>query len=277
MRTARAHFEACLRLAREHGLGVVEMGHVFMPPICAYLADPGPNVRTMADAAVSRARTAGIARAELLALIVAIDIRILAGDAAAAEEAMAAIEILRRRIGSTRFDCEIAYNRARLLMLAGDAAGVRELLPRRVEDVPATTLGYIGAPLLGLAAWAASRLERVSSPDRGRRGGARRGRSSATVTSGSDSTRPRPRSASVDGTSRPPRPPRSRAFTAAEPLGWAELVAERAEFLARLGARDGTPVTPRRPPRLSARLAAADMHALVPALQAAVASPVREF
>ncbi len=267
MRSAHKHFTACQKLAREHGLGLVEMAHGFMAAFSHWFADPGPDALALSDAAASRAAEAGNARSELVALTVRADLHLAAGmlDEARADTARC-IELV-DLLGAPQFALDVAKLRAAILSAEGDQDAALAVTRATLEAADSAFAGYYEPVLQGLRAkltrnpaerWEAlERMERVLNDTAvshchffGRQ-------SAIEALLAAQDWRGVERQADLLA-----------SYTAAEPLGWSDLVIVRARLLARRGRNQSADGDVEEARALATDLEDSLMRDLIPALYA---------
>jgi tetratricopeptide (TPR) repeat protein len=227
-RSARDRFAACIELSREHGIAKIEVANRGMLAITRWFA--GDDALEEADSGIETARRLGHARGELIAQHGRLFALI---GALRLEEARASVErarALTRQLGAARFEAENLWFLATIERLAGNRAAAAALLREAMTSSRASSIGFFGAAVLGALALAtddpceraAALAEGESLLDRGSVSHnhfffARDG-IDACVAAGD-----------LDGALRYAE--RLRAYTAAEPLPWSDLVIGRAETL----------------------------------------------
>ncbi|MEQ9121400.1 MAG: hypothetical protein RIM80_02380, partial [Alphaproteobacteria bacterium] len=237
MRSAARSFGDCVDLAREHGLGIVEMANAFMTPMCRFFAEGATVGLAMIDVAIDRLRQVGNARSEFLALAVRLQLRVFALRLDAAAEDAAALEAASDVLGGTRFDLENAYLVAELALARGDIQAAQERAEALLRRASPEDLGYFGPPIFALAARIAKDATTVA---------ARLDEGEALLASGCVSHchfwfRLHAIDAALAHGLWDAAEAQADAlldYTAAEPLAWSDIVAERGRLLARIG-RDG--------------------------------------
>jgi hypothetical protein len=227
-RTAGEHFAACLALARTHGLVKVEVANRGMLAITRWFA--GAGALAEADAGIEAARRVSHARGELIAQhgrLMAL-LGLLELDEARASVSRA--RALARQLGSQRFEAENLWFLAAIERLAGERAAAAAVLRDAMTLSRATSLGFFGASILGaLALCTDDNTEQRAALAEGE----------ALLDAGSvshnhffflrDAIDAVLRAGDLDAALR--YASRLRAYTAAEPLPWSDLVIERAEAL----------------------------------------------
>ena len=270
MRSAFESFSACVALARQHGLGLVELNHGFMEAYSFFFVEPGPDAIARSHSAVDRAAQAGNVRAELLARQVRAEMTATAlhFDTCAAD--CAALEALTGRIGSTRFDGEAAFVRAMLLDRSGDRPGARAKARSAIDAARESDMGYFGAVSLGLVAELADdpadRADAIARGEAALAAGSishghlwfRRFAAEALLRSG-------------DWAGALTQADRLESYTAAEPLGWSNLVVRRVRLMAKAGLGRVTEADRDAARMLAAELDAALLCDAVPGLRQAYA------
>ncbi|MGP1396537.1 MAG: BTAD domain-containing putative transcriptional regulator [Inquilinaceae bacterium] len=240
MLSARDSFSACVSLAREHGLGLVELNHAFMEAFCAYLADPGLEALARADAAVERAADAGNARSELLSRHVRAEILLPALDLDRGWTDLEVCDRLIVRLGAPAFAVEQSYIRATALDLRGDRAAALAEVRGTIAASAGPASGYIAAALQGLLAqFTDDADERTDALARGEAILAAGSISHAHLFFRQAAGEALLRAEDWDGAL--VQADRLQAYTAAEPLGWSDLTIRRLRLLARAGSGDTKP------------------------------------
>ena len=153
MISANRAFIGCCELAQQHGYGRVEAANC---PMVAhtlfYMLDMAELLR-QADRAVALAKAVGHRRAELIAQLAAGWALLYQGELDGAAARTDEAEALMARIGATRFEPEVLQLRAEMCMLVGDAHAAYACAERALIVSRATSIGFMGASILGLIAW----------------------------------------------------------------------------------------------------------------------------
>jgi tetratricopeptide (TPR) repeat protein len=260
--TAGDHFAACLSLAREFGLGKVEVANRGMLAIMRWFT--GQPALEQADAAIEAAHRVGHTRGELIAhhgRLMAL-VSLLRLDEARASVARA--RALAQQLGSQRFEAENLWFLAAIERLRGEPRVSAAVLRDAMQMSRATSNGFFGASILGsLALCTDDAAERSAALEEGE----------ALLDAGSvshnhfffarDAIDAALRAGDLDRAQR--YAARLRAYTAAEPLPWSSAVVERAEAL--VAHARGAPSSTLRP--AIAVLRRLQLLDLVPALEAA--------
>jgi class 3 adenylate cyclase len=227
-RTAGQHFAACLELAREHGLGQVEVANRGMLAITRWFT--GEDALSEAASAIDAARRANHPRGELVAQhgrLMALTGRLELDEARAS---VARARALAQQLGSLRFESENLWFLAAIERLRGDRAAAAAVLRDALRMSRESSIGFFGASILGsLALCTEDAAERAAAIEEGE----------TLLDAGSvshnhfffarDAIATALRDRDLDGALR--HAARLRAYTAAEPLPWSDVVIERAEAL----------------------------------------------
>jgi|GEM_PF-277020 len=261
MRSAATSFAECVSLAREHGLGIVEMANCFMEPMCRFLAEAGPEAFALIDTAIDRTRQADNSRAILLALTVRLQFGAFALDFDQIEKDLSAIADVRAQLGGTRFDLEVDYIRALIDMARGDVEAARSAATSLWGAMTDADRGYIGPPVAGLAAWAAEDADTARTAIR---------EGEAVLAAGCIShCHFWFRQHAIDAALRfglwdeaEAQADALAAFTAEEPLDWCDLVIARARLLARIGRHGASAQERAEAAALAEKLSAASLQLL---------------
>lgn len=227
-RTAGEHFAACLKLAREHSLGKVEVANRGMLAITHWFT--GEDALAEADAAIEAARRVSHARGELIAQHGRLMVLTGRLELDAARASVERAHALARQLGSLRFESENLWFLAAIERLGGNRAAAVDVLRDALKMSRESSLGFFGASILGsLALCSDDAAERAASLAEGE----------ALLDAGSvshnhfffarDAIAAALREQDVDAAQR--HAARLRAYTAAEPLAWSNAVIEHAEAL----------------------------------------------
>jgi tetratricopeptide (TPR) repeat protein len=241
-RSARDRFAACLALCKEHGLGKIEVANRGMLAITRWFS--GEDGLMEAEAGVEAARRVGQPRAELIAqhgrLMALIGLQRLDEARAAVERARA----LAQQLGAMRFEAENLWFLAAIERLSGQEAAAAARLREALTLSRTTSIGFFGGAILGsLALVTDDASERDAALEEAEK----------LLDAGSVSHNHFffARDA-IDAALRAGQHERAlhyaarlRAYTAAEPLPWSDLVSARAEALvaAARGTGDATVLT----------------------------------
>ncbi|HEY3518507.1 MAG TPA: adenylate/guanylate cyclase domain-containing protein [Gammaproteobacteria bacterium] len=227
-RTAADYFANCLALAHARGLRKVEVANRGMLAITRWFT--GGAALDEADGAVEAARRVSHARGELIAQhgrLMALIGQLRLDEARAS---VARARALAQQLGSSRFEAENLWFLAAIERLAGKRDAAAAVLREALRLSRATSIGFFGASILGsLALCTDDTAERTAALDEGER----------LLDAGSVShnhfffARDAIDSALLvrDFDRALHCASRLRAYTAAEPLPWSDLIIGRAEAL----------------------------------------------
>ena len=224
--TAHRHFDRAMELAAEAGLGVVHEEFGFMRAYSLFFAEPGPRAHLLADLAVESAQGSGAGRAEMVARETRAEMRLAALDLAGAREDIDRLAALLVHDPESRFAADLVALTAWLALREGDRRAAFAGLEPHLEAAAAEP--YNGAVFLSLAALAAPD---GTVRDRVLRDGAERLRAGALSCAGlwfhAFTLERHLRDGEHEAAAA--RIASLRAFTAGEPLGFADHVAAAGE------------------------------------------------
>jgi hypothetical protein len=272
MVSAHRAFVRCCEVARELGLQRTEAANLamvgFMDFLMLDLAGAGRN----ADAALELTRRTGHQRPAIIAQHVACLCALMRLDLAEAEARSLAASAVTERIGARRFEPENLLWLAESRLLAGDRAQALEIGTAAMAISRETAIGFVGPAVLGLLAWAAdSMAERDAALAEAETLLARGAVSHNHLIFRRYAIEAALACADWDAVER--HADALRAYTAAEPFPWAELIAARGRALAANGR--GLPTcastTMTELVRLRDEAARHGLAALLPSLDAALA------
>ncbi|HVR67105.1 MAG TPA: adenylate/guanylate cyclase domain-containing protein [Verrucomicrobiae bacterium] len=154
MLSSHARFKACVELAREHGLGRIEVANMNMMAFTHLFSGDVRVSLKLANAAVAAAMKVGHQRAEVIAREAAFECNLNLCNSAEAREQITKSLALSRRLGTKRFESED------LVMLAAmDFHDGRVAIAEAMETAEAalalgreTGMKYIGPSILGILA-----------------------------------------------------------------------------------------------------------------------------
>jgi len=269
MRTARALFERCVALAREHGLRRLEVAMLPMLSITSLYCLELPAALAHARGAIDAASAIGDLRSLMLAHVVAASVEPTCGDRGGEREHAERALQLARRLGARRFEAEALATCAWARLGAGQREEARALLAS--AQALSRTVGdsYFGPIIRGWAALAAD--------DAGGRRAALAG-GEALLAQGCVShchlhfyqTAMDASLGIGDWDAAERYAAALAAYTAAEPLPWADFLIRRARALALAGRTGGAAPARRALHALRAEAAAVGMLGALPALDAAL-------
>ena len=227
-RSARDHFGACIALCREHALGKIEVANRGMLAITRWFC--GESALEEADEGIEAAGRVGHLRGELIAQhgrLMAL-IGLLRLDEARAGVARA--RALAQQLGALRFEAENLWFLATIERLSGDSAAAAALLREALALSRATSIGFFGGAILGSLA--------LTTNDAAERAAALAEAEPLLDTGSVSHNHFFFARDAIDAALAEDDPERAlgyaarlRAYTAAEPLPWSDLVIERAESL----------------------------------------------
>ena len=153
LRTAHGHFDRALEIAAEAGLGVVHEEFGFMRAYSLFFAEPGRRAHLLADLAVESAEGSGAGRAEMIARETRAEMRLAALDLDGAREDIDRLGALLEREPESRFAADHVALSAWLALREGDHEAAFAVLAPHLGAAAADP--YNGAVFLSLAALAA--------------------------------------------------------------------------------------------------------------------------
>ena len=272
MVSAHRAFVRCCEVARELGLERTETANLAMVGFMRFLMLDLARAEHDAEAALELTRRTGHQRPAIIAQHVACLCAMMRLDLAEAEARAHAASAVTERIGARRFEAENQLWLAESRLLAGDRAQALEIGTAAMAISRETAIGFIGPAVLGLIAWATdSMAER----------GAALAEAEALLARGAVShnhliyrryaIEAALASADWDGAGR--HADALSAYTAVEPLPWADLIAARGRALAASGRGlpGRGPSTMTELARVRGEAARHGFAALLPALDAALA------
>ncbi len=154
MLSSHARFKACVELAREHGLGRIEVANMNMMAFTHLFSGDVRVSLKLANAAVAAAMKVGHQRAEVIAREAAFECNLNLCNPAEAREQITKSLALSRRLGAKRFESED------LIMLAAmdfhdgkvSMAGAMETAEAALALGRETGMKYLGPSILGVLA-----------------------------------------------------------------------------------------------------------------------------
>jgi len=144
LRTAYEHFRRCVDLAREHGLGRIEVANLPMVAVGQFYGGDPRAAASEALAGVEAASRVGHARAQLIALQVAGYSLIDTGELALAKELFEQALPLIQRLGAWRFEPISLLFLAKIIAREGQYPEAIELLDRAVTASRKTGPSFTG-------------------------------------------------------------------------------------------------------------------------------------
>ena len=151
-RTARGHFRSCVDLARQVGLGPVELGNAHMEAHCVYFSEPGEEAFALLDRALERAVDAGNQRIEFIVRVARICYLALDLRHERCRVELEAIAGLNELIGPSRFGAERDFAHALTLYCRSETEQPAQILRQSLRTVNEDERGRIEAALHGLLA-----------------------------------------------------------------------------------------------------------------------------
>jgi class 3 adenylate cyclase/tetratricopeptide (TPR) repeat protein len=148
MKTAHDYFRRCVMLAREHGLGRIEVANWPMITTTLRYLMRWEEGLAESEASLEAARRVGYQRAELLVRSVAMNYHIELGQLALYEEEVQTVEDLINRLKAERFRPYILEARAILDLKAGDREAAVRKLEQAVELSRGSDFSFAGPPAL---------------------------------------------------------------------------------------------------------------------------------
>lgn len=160
--SAYDHFRSCVALAREHGLGRIQVANGAMVPITQLVCGPIAGAYEEALANIEAARKVGHARGEIISQHAAYFAQLYVGNLEAALAHIEEAQALTERIRVMRFEPENVIFEAVVARRMGQRDRARSLAERAYSLCDKTTFSYLGPAVLGILA------ETIDDPDRRR-------------------------------------------------------------------------------------------------------------
>ncbi|MEO1202051.1 MAG: AAA family ATPase [Pseudomonadota bacterium] len=268
MQAGSEAFAACVELARRDGHGIVVVSNACMEGACSRFANPGRATWHLAQQALERARGSGYLRAHLLSLTVVTDIALEADEACLAAPLLDEGRALVDELQSKQFRLELDWHVVRYLRSCSDRQAALAVVDGAIAGLDEDSTPYLGAVFFAERALLSNRShEREHALAEGEK----------LLTAGSLSHAHlwyRQLAVDIcleledwDGVEA--HAGALAAFTAAEPLHWADNLIGRAHLLAAAGRGEAGDCERARALALEARLEAALQRSSLPALRAA--------
>lgn len=271
MISAHQAFVRCCEVARQHGFQRIEAANLAMVGFMGFLMLDLAQAERDAEAVLELTRRTGHQRPAIIAQHVASMCALMRLDLAEAEARSLAASAVTERIGAWRFEAENKLWLAESRLLAGERAQALEIGNAAMAISRETAIGFMGPAVLGLIAWAtSSTAEREAALTEAEALLARGAVSHNHLIFRRYAIEAALESADWDAAER--HADALCAYTAAEPLPWAELIAARGRALAANGPNAQTgPATTAELTRVRDEIARCGLLALLPAMEAAVA------
>jgi len=154
MVTAQDHFQRCVVLCREHGLGRIEVANLPMLGLTRFYRADVAGALDDVRAAIELAVAVGNRRAEILSRDVLAIVLYHAGDSAASEAEAERGLALARDLGARRFVAENLYNLGLASLAQGRRGESERLLDEALALSRATGISFAGPSVLGALALA---------------------------------------------------------------------------------------------------------------------------
>ncbi|MGD2063126.1 MAG: BTAD domain-containing putative transcriptional regulator, partial [Nitrospirota bacterium] len=154
MVSAQDHFQRCVALCREHGLGRIEVANLPMLGLTRFYRADVAGALEDVRAAIDLAVTVGNRRAEILSRDVLAIVLYHAGDFTASEAEAELGHALSRDLGARRFEVENLYNLGLAYLAQGRRAESERLLDDALVLSRATGISFAGPSVLGALALA---------------------------------------------------------------------------------------------------------------------------
>ena len=149
MITANRHYERCIALCREHGLGRTEVAYSVMIGQTLCYNKEFPAAVESSSKVIEAAARVGHQRAELVGHTVIAWVLVECGDWGRAMEHAERGLATARRLGTPRFEAELMTHRASALLGQGHRSEALDSLNQAMAICRETGLGYFGPYLLG--------------------------------------------------------------------------------------------------------------------------------
>ncbi len=159
MKTAHDHFQRCVELCRQHGLGQVEVANLSMIGWIGIYIDTLDRVLETAMAAADTARKGSHHRAESQARSLAGFIRMEMGAFSEAKEQMNLALALSRKLKARRFEAHFLGDLGKLADAEGNRSGAIDLTEQALQICRETGMNYLGPTILGCRARVAGEPE----------------------------------------------------------------------------------------------------------------------
>jgi len=150
--SAHEHFRSCVALAREHGLGRIQVANGAMVPITQLVCGPIAGAYEDALANIEAARNVGHARSEIISQHAAYFAQLYVGKLDAALAHIREAQRLTERISAKRFEPENVLFESVVVRRMGQRDRARALAERAYSLCDATSLSYLGPAVLGILA-----------------------------------------------------------------------------------------------------------------------------
>jgi class 3 adenylate cyclase/tetratricopeptide (TPR) repeat protein len=237
MQTALGFAERCIALCRDHGFGRIEVANRFMLGLTRRYLNQGEAALASVVAAAEHAGSVGNRRAEMYATNLVGEFLVDRGDIAGGEAAIDRALAMAERLGNRRFRAYVLMERGRALIERGATREAAPVLDEAIAISRATGIAFIGPRILAararIAPDAAARATALGEGEATLAQGAtahnhlwfRRDAIEAALAAGDWREAERQAAALA-------------AFTAVEPVPWADFFIARGRALARCG-RDG--------------------------------------
>ena len=152
MLSSHARFKACVELAREHGLGRIEVANLNMKAYTHLFSGDVRATLKMANAAVAAAMKVGHQRAEVIARESAFECNLNLCNFADAREQVTKSLALSQRLGAKRFESEDLIFQAAMDFRDGRTAEAMQGADAALALGRQTGMKYIGPSILGILA-----------------------------------------------------------------------------------------------------------------------------
>ena len=170
MITAHDYYSRCIAFAREHGFGRIEVANLNMLAVTRRYQNEHKESLEDNFAAIQAANRVGHQRAELVARNSVLETLIDLGEIGALSERIDRSMELVRSLGAQRFEPEILYSKAVILLTEDRHAEAEKLLEKCLEICCKTGIKYTGPFYLGkIAELTTDRDRRVSALEEGER------------------------------------------------------------------------------------------------------------
>jgi class 3 adenylate cyclase/tetratricopeptide (TPR) repeat protein len=148
MKTAHDYFKRCVALAREHGLGRIEVANWPMATTTSRYLMRWHEGLAETEASLDAARRVGYQRAELIARSVTLNFHIQLGQLEHIEEELRELDELIQRLDAKRFQPYVLEARAALDLAAGNREAAVRKLEQAVEICRGSDFSFAGPPAL---------------------------------------------------------------------------------------------------------------------------------
>ncbi len=270
MLSAQAHYEHCLALCREHGLGRIEAAHRQMLGMTKFFGNDVRGALADAKAAAAAAHHIGQPRGAMVAHMIAAEMHANLMMLKEATKQLDAVARLIEQLGAARFEPLHLNCRAKTLRVMGRRAEALTMLRRSVQASRATSLAFSGPSALGaLALTTDDPYERREAVDEGERLLRESSVAHNHFRFYRDTIDAALRAADWGEAER--LADALTAFTAAEPLPWTSFYVARGRILAAWGRGERGPAVGVQLGRLAEEAGAAGLLLALPALEQALA------